>query len=107
MDSIKIAFSKEDTEMIEILKNTFGDKVQMYEKKSLTGFEILFVAIIPTVGVTISVVDFLYNHFAKPENKGRVIIDKNGKIDMEGYTKDEVIAVYNAVKGAKNEKGRN
>ena len=101
MEGIKIAFSKNDTEMIEVLKSTFGKNVQIYEKKSLTGFEVLFIAIIPTVGVTISVVDFLYNHFTKPENKGRIIINKNGKIDMEGYTKDEVIEVYNAVKGTK------
>lgn len=51
----------------------------------MTGFEVLFIVIIPTAGVTISVVDFLYNHFTQPENKGSVIIDKNGKIDMEGY----------------------
>lgn len=101
MEGIKIAFSQSDTEMIEILKNTFGNNVQIYEKKSLSGFEVLFIAVIPTVGVTISVVDFLYNHFTKPKNKGRVVIDKNGKIDMEGYTKDEVIEVYNAVKGTK------
>lgn len=100
-DSIKIAFLKNDTEMIEILKNTFGNNVQIYEKKSLTGFEKLFIAIIPTVGVIISIVDFLYEHFTKSKNKGRVIIDKNGKVDMEGYTKDEVIDVYNAVKGTK------
>lgn len=32
MEGIKIAFSKNDTEMIEILKSAFGNNIQIYEK---------------------------------------------------------------------------
>ena len=90
MKDITVAFKKEDLELVGVLNEKFGDDLCIYESKGFDGLEFVFVALIPIISVTIDVIDFFLNHFAKEKNTGRVIFKEDQGIEVVGDSAVEV-----------------
>lgn len=80
---IKLIFSINDKKLLNECKDEFGDELKLCKESDLSGFEILFVAIIPSIGITIQLVDFIIRCFSKKavDNTNNEVDDINKAID--------------------------
>jgi hypothetical protein len=101
MINIVVGFHKDDEEINLLLKEQFGDVVQLIQSSGFDGSEIFFTAIIPIASLTTQIIDFFLSHFSKKSGKGRVLITKDEIISIEGYNADEtkkiIEAIYNGI----------
>lgn len=95
---IGIEFNQDDQELLELFQQEFPD-CQLMRSKELEGIEILWVAIIPLVGVGIQLGDFILTHVIPKEGvdsscvNNRKIVFKGKKVfanELVGKTKKEV-----------------
>lgn len=63
MNSLRICFPTSDVKMKDIINNLFGENIDFVDERSVTGMYIVFVAIIPTIGLTVQIIDFILTHF--------------------------------------------
>ena len=103
MIDITVALKKEDVELIDSLKENFGADLCFYESKGFDGSEFVFVVLIPVQSITIDIIYFFWNHFAKEKDKGRVIINEGQEICIEGYTADEVKEILEVIYKNRND----
>ena len=89
MNEITLSFSHDDTELKDVIKNTFGDLDFSYAK-SLSGLEVFVVVAIPAATLTIQLLDFLFTHFSKSKDKNRHIVTLDGPVSLCDKTKEEI-----------------
>lgn len=98
MKEIYIEFDKKDLEFLEILKNNFGDNLEIVDKRYLNGGVETFIAVITILDVTLHCIEFFKTYLANPKNTGRVILTEKGKKIIEGYSEEEVVNILKEIK---------
>lgn len=112
---IKFSFPVDDVEMLTDCKKAFGSQLKIQREGALTGFDLVFVAIIPTIGVTISLVDFIVKHFIKDdkpleeeERKSKRRIEySNTRISLYNYEKEDAVQIIKELLGEKEDESNN
>ena len=108
MYELKIAFSEDDIEFRKVLEEQFGSELKYVRERGFDGWEFLLTVVIPVTEVSIALIEFVLDHFRDyDKGKKRLIIEKNGKIDLTGYSAEEaeriIIAYFESQKKADNE----
>ena len=87
MYELKVAFSEDDIEFRKVLEEQFGPGLKYIRERGFDGWEFLLTVAIPVTEVSIALVQFILDHFRDHDKgKKRLIIEKNGKIDLTGYS---------------------
>lgn len=108
MRSLKICFPTSDTEMKHEIKKLFGENIDFVEERSVTGMDIVFVAIIPVASLTVQVIDFILTHFVRNEEnlsdaeeekkkQCRKVEVSNSRIILYDYSAEEVISIIRSI----------
>lgn len=108
MYELKVAFSEDDTEFQRVLEEQFGPGLKYIRERGFDGWEFLLTVAIPVTEVSVALVEFVLGHFQNHDKgKKRLIIEKNGKIDLTGYSAEEaekiIRAYFESQKKADNE----
>ena len=108
MYELKIAFSEDDIEFKKVLEEQFGSELKYIRERGFDGWEFLFTVVIPVTEVSVTLIEFVLDHFrSHDQGKKRLIIEKDGKIDLTGYSADEaeriIRAYFESQKIAENE----
>lgn len=94
--------NKKDDDFVTICKKTF-ENTEVIETSSFSGYYDAMMLIIPLAALTMQTIDFIWEHFSKPNNTGRAIIKKDKtKISLEGYSKDEIIEILKEIENENN-----
>lgn len=97
MYELKVAFSEDDIEFRKVLEEQFGSDLKYVRERGFDGWEFLLTVAIPVTEVSITLVQFVLDYF-RDHDKGekRLIIEKNGKIDLTGYSAEEAERIMRA-----------
>lgn len=97
MYELKIAFSEDDIEFKKVLEEQFGSELKYIRERGFDGWEFLFTVVIPVTEVSVTLIEFVLDHFrSHDQGKKRLIIEKDGKIDLTGYSADEAERIIRA-----------
>ncbi len=103
MEELRLCFPIDDIEMKQAIEKEFGKDVTFIEERSATGMEILLVAIVPIVSLTVEIIDFVLTHLVKkkekeePKKKERRIEVYKSRIVLYEYPPDEAIRILKKV----------
>ena len=90
MYELKVAFSEDDIEFRKVLEEQFGSELKYVRERGFDGWEFLFTVVIPVTEVSVTLIEFVLDHFrSHDQGKKRLIIEKDGKIDLTGYSAEE------------------
>ena len=108
MYELKVAFSENDIEFRKVLEEQCGSDLKYVRERGFDGWEFLLTVAIPVTEVSITLVQFVLDYFRDHDKgKKRLIIEKNGKIDLTGYSAEEaeriIRAYFESQKKADNE----
>lgn len=95
MYNLVISLEQNDIELKDELIKTFGEKLQFQNVKNFDGLGFFLTVVVPISGLTVQIVDFIVTHFTKKgsgqkELPKRVLISKDGTIDLKNYDAKEV-----------------
>jgi len=90
------------------IKKLFGENIDFVEERSVTGMDIVFVAIIPVASLTVQVIDFILTHFVRNEEnlsdaeeekkkQCRKVEVSNSRITLYDYSAEEVISIIRSI----------
>lgn len=108
MYELKVAFSEDDIEFRKVLEEQFGSDLKYVRERGFDGWEFLLTVVIPVTEVSIALVQFVLEYFRDHDKgKKRLIIEKDGKIDLTGYSAEDseriIRAYFESQKKADNE----
>lgn len=95
MNTIKICFPISDSEMKAAVENLVGNELELYEERSVTGMEIVFVAIIPATALALQLADFILTHFVKDPQKPKGDEKEEKKKERKLEISKSRISLYN------------
>lgn len=105
MYNLAIAFEETDTILKTALNEQFGN-IRYDRVKNFDGLNIFVTAIIPISALTVQVTDFILTHFTNRNDSSmdndntplpkRLLIDKEGNIDLTNYSADEAVMIIKA-----------
>lgn len=112
---IKFCFPVDDKDMLDDCKDTFGNQITIQQEGAVTGFDLIFVAAIPMIGVTVTLMDFILKHFIKsdesPENEkrksNRKIEVTETRISLYDCEEDEAVQIIKELFGENKHEGNN
>lgn len=109
MSDLIMSFSEEDDELIGAIKEMFGDSVIYEKNKNFDGLGFLLTAVVPLASLTVQIIDFILTYFHKnndsSNNKSkRILITKEGDLNLKGYTEDEAIKIIKGYFELQNDK---
>ncbi len=96
MKPLVLCCEKDDTELYELLQETFDD-VTFVEARGFDGGTFILTAIVPITALTVQIVDFIITHLGQPSTTTRAVVDKNRKIVLEGYSANDVVKILKQV----------
>lgn len=104
MYSITLQFEKDDVALKQALNEHFGSDIKYNAVKNFDGLNVFLTVIIPISALSLQLFDFILTHFADkktmPSTNGcipkRLLVDKEGNIDLTNYNKDEAIEILKA-----------
>lgn len=100
VNKITISIKEDDNKILGLINEKFGTVLSSSKTKQLNGMDTFSIIAIPIATLTVDVIDFFLTHFAKQKNNNenkRVIITKSGKIDMTGYSADDVRLILESI----------
>lgn len=108
MHNLKICFPTSDVEMKDEIKKMFGENIDFVEERSVTGMDVVLVAIIPVASLTVQIIDFILTYLVKGEetpsntenqNKKqcRKIEVSNSRITLYDYSAEEATAILRSI----------
>lgn len=104
---IIIGCSTGDTELLNNCKDYFGDdNVEVVSRRGFLSVDEIAL-IIAIADLSVNVISFLHTQLAAREGKDlpkRVIITKEGDLDLEGYEAEGVAKIIESYYGSKNDK---
>ena len=108
MYELKVAFSEDDIEFRKVLEEQSGSDLKYVRERGFDGWEFLLTVVIPVTEVSIALVQFVLEYFRDHDKgKKRLIIEKDGKIDLTGYSAEDskriIRAYFESQKKADNE----
>ena len=107
MYNLVFSFESNDIELQEMLKKEFGE-LNYQAVKNFDGLNVFLTVIVPIASLTTQIIDFVVTHFTKKGNKNlpkRVLISKEGTIDLKNYDAKEVKLILESyLKNQRDEK---